>query len=120
MDILIINGHDYSRFIQRKGYGWSRNDLDSEQTTRLKNGTMRRHKITTKRKLSYTLMNMNRAQLAQLDNDLSAATFTAKYLDLHGPSTRTFYCSSFAATCAEVVENETDVWEGASFSMTEV
>lgn len=119
MELLIINGHDYSRYIERKGYGWSRNDLDSENTTRTKNGRLRRDKITTKRKLSYTLMNMTQEQLAQLDDDLSKDTFSATFEDLHGSMTREFYCSSFAATIAEV-SGETAQWEGASFSMTEV
>lgn len=119
MEILIINGHDYSRYIERKGYGWTRNDLDSANTGRTKDGKMRRDKITTKRKLSYTLMNMTQAELAQLDDDLSLATFSATYLDLHGTQTREFYCSSLSATCADCYD-ESAVWDGASFSMTEV
>lgn len=119
MDVLIINGHDYSRFIQRKGYGWSREDLDSENTKRTKDGKLRRDKITTKRKLSYTLMNMTRTQLAQLDNDLSASTFSATYLDLHGQEKRTFYCSSFSATLGEITDQDGQ-WEEASFNMIEV
>lgn len=119
MELLEINGHDYSRYIEEKGYGWSRNDLDSEDTTRLKNGTLRRHKITTKRKLSYTMMNMSRELLSQLDRDLSKPTLRVTYLDLHGRSTRSFYCSSFQATLSSVSNGE-DRWEGASFSMTEV
>ena len=119
MELLVINGHDYSRFVERKGFEWSRNDLDSDQTTRTKNGKMRRHKITTKRKLSYTLMNMTRAQLATLDDELSRPTFQARYLDLHGSATREFYCSSFTASVSDVLGGE-DVWEGAAFHMTEV
>ena len=119
MELLIINGHDYSRYIARKGYGWSRNDLDGENTTRTKNGRLRRDKITTKRKLSYTLVNMTQAQLAQLDDDLSNETFSATFEDLHGSMTRDFYCSSFSATLAEAT-NESLQWEGAAFSMTEV
>lgn len=119
MDVLIINGHDYSRYIQQKGYGWSREDLDSEKTVRVKNGTLRRQKIATKRKLSYNLMNMTREQLAQLDDDLSKPTFAATYLDLHGRDTRTFYCSSFAATLDWLIDDDGQ-WEGASFNMIEV
>lgn len=119
MEILVINGHDYSGKIKRKGVGWSRNDLDSDKTGRTKNGVMRRDKITTKRKLSYELMNMTREELAQLDTDLSAATFTAKYLDLHGVMTKSFYCSTFAATLASVSDTDSE-WDSASFSMTEV
>lgn len=119
MEVLVINGHDYSRFIENKGVGWSRNDLDSDKTTRTKAGTMRRFKITTKRKMSFTLFGMTSEELAQLDNDLSQSTFSAKYLDLHGVMTKTFYCSSFSATLSEV-QRGNPVWEGATFSMTEV
>lgn len=119
MDILIINGHDYSSFIERKGVGWSRNDIDSSKTTRVKNGNMRRVKQTTKRKISYTLCNMTEEQLAQLDTDISANTFQATYRDLHGEMTREFYCSSFSVTLEEAV-NDIVTWGGASFSMIEV
>ena len=47
MEFLKINHHDYSSFVEYKGYGWSRNDLDSEKTTRVKNGDLRRKKVTT-------------------------------------------------------------------------
>lgn len=119
MDILIINGHDYSRFIERGGYGWERNDLDSEKTTRTKDGTMRRDKITTKRKCSYKLVNMSREEMAALDSDLSLETFAATTLDLHGQSTRTYYCSSFSATLEEYSDG-VDSWGEAAFNMIEV
>lgn len=119
MEVLVINGHDYSRFIEHKGVNWSRNDLDSDKTGRTKSGVMRRTKIGTKRKLSYALMNMTQTELAQLDTDLSQSTFTAKYLDLHGVMTKKFYCSSFNATLSDCADGGT-VWDGASFTMTEV
>lgn len=119
MEVLVINGHDYSRFIERKGLSWSRNDLDSEDTKRTKAGTMRRNKICTKRKMTYTMTNMTQAELAQLDDDLSEPTFSATYLDLHGILTKTFYCSSLSATVSEC-NGEESFWEGATFNMTEV
>ena len=48
MEILIINGHDYSRYVKMGGFSWSRNDLDTDQTKRTKDGKMRRQKIGTK------------------------------------------------------------------------
>ena len=119
MEVLIINGHDYSQYIERQGYGWSREDLDGENTGRPKDGKMRRDKITTKRKLSCSVMNMTRAQLAQLDNDLSAPTFSATYFDLHGLQTRTFYTSSFSCTLNELSSGDGE-WGGASFNLIEV
>lgn len=124
MELLIIiaaNGdkHDYSKFVKSKGYGWSREDLDSEKTVRVKDGTMRREKIGTKRKLSYELMNMTRDQLAQLDDDLSQPTYQAIYFDLHGKMQRKFYTSSFSANLADLYDDNGS-WEGASFNMIEV
>lgn len=120
MEILSINKTDYAPFIARKGYGWSREDLDSEQTKRTKDGTLRRQKIGTKRKLSYELMHMTRAQLAALDDALSEPTFSVTYLDLHGETTKTFYCSSFSATLSDLLDGECEVWDGASFTLIEV
>lgn len=117
-EILIINGHDWSHLVQRKGYGWTRNDLDSGQTKRPKNGLMRRDKVGTKRKLSFTTMPAPREVLARLDDDLSEKFFDATYLDLHGVMTRTFYCTSFETSLAEAADDQS-VWESATFSMIE-
>lgn len=119
MTVLQINGHDYSRFVKASGYGWSREDLDSQNTTRLKNGKMRRKKIATKRKLSYTIIKADRATLAQLDDDLSQETFSATYMDLHGTQTKEFYCSSLAVTLDQIYD-EDGMWSGGAFNMIEV
>ena len=120
MEVLVINGHDYSHLVKRRGVGWKRNDLDSEQTKRTKAGTMRRDKITTKRTVSYEIMpTATQSDLAQLDDDLSKETFSARYLDLHGIQTRTFYCSSFSATLDEV-DGEESQWSGGAFNIIEV
>ena len=120
MDLLIINGHDYSQYIKNTGYGWGRNDLDSSETTRVKNGTLRRKKIATKRKLTFEVMGMTRAQMAQLDDDLSQGTFSATYMALHGPMTRTFYCSSFSAALTTTLRDDEHSWKSDAFTLTEV
>ena len=119
MEVLIINGHDYSKYIKMSGIGWSRNDLDSDKTKRTKNGRMRRDKIGTKRKVSYEVFNASREVLAQLDDDLSAPEFDATYRDLHGTQTRTFYCSSFSAKMVWV-DGDRDVWDQGAFNLIEV
>lgn len=120
MDLLIINGHDYSKFVKNTGYGWGRSDLDSSQTTRTKDGTLRRDKITTKRKVTYEAIGMTRAQLAQLDDDLSQTTFTATYMDLHGQMTRTFYCANFNASLTTTKRDDENSWKSDPFTITEV
>lgn len=120
MEFLKINHHDYSAFVEFKGYGWSRNDLDSEKTTRVKNGDLRRKKVTTKRKLTYKVFNMTRQELAQLDDDLSLETTPVDYLDLHGERSSEFYCSSFAVEMDGFDVNGVDQWGSATFSLIEI
>lgn len=119
MEVLVINGHDYSRFVESKGLEWKRNDLDSEKTKRTKDGRMRRDKIGTKRTVGYKMVNMTREEMAALDDDLSAATFSATYSDLHGTMTKEFYCSSFSARL-ECVFADGEKWGSATFNMIEV
>lgn len=119
MEVLVINGHDYSQYVETKGVSWSRNDVDSEKSVRTKDGRMRRDKIGTKRKVSYSVFHMTRELLAQLDDDLSEDTFSATYRDLHGTLTKEFYCSSFSATLSDV-QSETDAWCDATFNIIEV
>lgn len=120
MDLLIINGHDYSKYIKNTGYGWSRNDLDSSKSTRTKDGTMRRSKITTKRKITYEVMGMTREELVQLDNDLSQTTFSATVMDLHGRMTKVFYCATFEAELTTTTRDGPDTWKPKPFTITEV
>lgn len=119
MEVLKINGHDYTKYIAKKGLSWARNDLDSESAGRTMDGVMHRDKVDTKRTCGYSLIHMPRNVLAQLDNDLSAETFTATYLDLHGVSTRTFYCSTFSATLDNIFGSDS-IWSKATFNMIEV
>lgn len=119
MDILKIGTLDMSKYVERKGLAWQRNDIDSTKTTRTKDGKLRRDKITDKRTIGYTLANVPEDKLAALDTALSASTFSATYQDLHGVQTRTFYCSSFKATLAAAYDSGS-VWEGAEFTMIEV
>lgn len=118
-EVLVVEGVDFSQYVEHKGLGWSRNDIDGEGTTRTRDGILRRDKLTTKRKLSYKLIMIPQSKLAQLDELLSYPTFQATYSDLHGTQTRTFYTSSFSATMADY-SDDIPVWEQATFNMTEV
>ena len=120
MNILVINGHDYTRWIEDDGYTWSRDDIDSEKTVRVKTGEMRRDKITEKRNLTFKMLPMPEALAAQLDTDLHAATFNVKYRDLHGEQTREFYCSQFPAKLRQVVDKGNLLWDGISFNLHEI
>lgn len=119
MVILKIGDHDWSRFIEWRGYGFSRNDLDDETTTRTKGGTMRRKKITEKLTIPLKTMSMSQENLAALNEDLSQQTFAATVQTLNGPVTKEFYCSSFKTSLIGVV-NGVEMWDGAEFTLIEV
>jgi len=118
MEVLKINGVDYSHHIEVKGVGWSRNDIDTEKTVRTKGGKIRRDKIGTKRKLSYKLVHMTRAQLAALDDALSQTFYSATYMDLHGVQTRWFYTTEFTSTLESAYTSDGE-WGEATFNMIE-
>lgn len=120
MNILVINGHDYTRYIADDGYDWSRDDVDSEKTVRVKTGSMRRDKITEKRNLSFRMLPMPEELAAQLDTDLHAPEFSVQYQDLHGQQTRKFYCTKFPAKLRQVFRDGTQMWDGISFNLHEI
>lgn len=120
MKILVINGHDYTRYTEDGGYSWSRDDIDSKKTVRVKNGSMRRDKITEKRNMTIKMLPMPEDLAAQLDTDLHAPEFNVQYHDLHGQQTRMFYCSGFQANLRQVVDNGNLMWDGISFNLHEI
>lgn len=120
MNILAINSHDYTRYIQDDGFEWSRDDVDSEKTVRVKTGNMRRDKITEKRNLTYKMLPMPEELAAQLDTDLHDPEFSVQYRDLHGPQTRKFYCSKFPARLRQVIDEGRLLWDGISFNLHEI
>lgn len=120
MQILTINGHDYSHYVKDEGYSWSRDDLDSSQTVRTKNGNLRRDKITEKRNLTFRMLPMPETLAAQLDDDLHAPQFPVQYHDLHGDQTRQFYCSQFPGNLRQVIDSGNLLWDGISFNLHEI
>lgn len=120
INVLVINGHDYTKYVQDDGYEWSRDDLDSEKTVRVKSGNMRRDKITEKRNLSYTMMPMPDTLAAQLDTDLRLSQFPVTYRDLHGVETRQFYCSKFPAKLRQILDENNLLWDNISFNLHEI
>lgn len=117
--VLLINGHDYTQYVKQRGISWSRENINSSDSGRTLDGRMHVGIIATKRKLGYELGSVPQNVLAQLDSDLSAPTFAVTYLDLHGIDTRTFYCTSFAATLDDAIV-DSGRWSDAKFNIIEV
>lgn len=120
MNVLVINGRDYTKYIEDGGYSWSRDDLDTDKTTRTKDGSMRRDKITQKRNLTYNMLPMPQVEAATLDSALQESQFSVTYHDLHGQQTREFYCSKFPANLRQIIDEGNILWEGISFNLHEI
>lgn len=99
-------------------YGWSYEDLDSEEGTGRNNATgeMFRDKVTSKRKLSFTWPPLSIADTAKLLQALEPEFVSVRYLDaLKGDyDTRTFYAGPKNANCGHRAH-----WLGLSANLIE-
>jgi len=118
-----IDGVDYTWILNEGGLRWSRNDLDSDKTTRNLSGTLNRKRVAVKRKLVINgCKRMTTEQIAALNKSLYPPMISVRFLDAitGGYYTGTFYGSSVEATTQiyDATTNET-YWEGTSFSLIE-
>lgn len=119
--LKIKNGsdwHDYSDMVKLSGVSWKRNDLDAEGAGRTLDGLMWRAVVANKRAQEFALMPDRQERYAALDTDLQQPFFEAQIADLHGIQTRTFYCSSFAATLDMDIDDAPE-WSGGRFTIIE-
>ena len=118
---LIINGHDYARYVEELNP--SRNDLDADGSGRdVQTGLMYRTRIATKQKWEVKLLRLTEAVHRQLLADISGQYYEATVLDpTTGQSaTRVFYTSSVPFGAQRYDRNTgAPVYDGMSFSMTE-
>lgn len=84
-------------------YGWSEEDLDSEEGTGRNNATgeMFRDRVATKRKLSFTWPPLSIADTSFLLNSLEPVFITVRYLDARAGDyvIKTFYAGPKSANC---------------------
>ena len=119
--VLIINSHDYAKYIEELTP--SRNDLDAEGSGRdIQTGLMYRTRIATKQKWEVKLGRLSQAMMQQLLSDISPAFYAATVVDptTGAQVTKTFYTSTvpFGAQRYDR-ESGKPYYSGTSFSMTE-
>lgn len=115
-----INSVDYTTWIPSGGLKWSRNDIDASKSGRDKAGTMRRKRVTTKRKLSISLRPMPHAVMQAINTALDAETVNITYLDpILGEVTKTFYGSS-VESATMISQNGETLWNDGKFNLIEV
>ena len=86
-----------------QAYGWSIEDLDSEEGTGRNNATgeMFRDRVATKRKLSFTWPPLSVSETSRLLKALEPEFITVRYFDARegGELTKKFYAGPQSANC---------------------
>ena len=119
--VLIINNHDYAKYVEELNL--SRNDLDADGSGRdVTTGLMYRTIVATKLKAEVKLLRIRQTIMSRLASDLSGAFYSATVLDPDTGQqvTKTFYTSAVPFG-AQRYDKETGApyYDGVSFSMTE-
>ena len=118
--IFKIDNIDFTSYLSAGGIKWTRNDIDASKSGRDKTGTMRRKRITTKRKLSFTCRTLTHAEIKALNTALDKETVSITYLDpILDQVTKTFYGSS-VETAVMISQDSETLWAGATFNLIEV
>ena len=94
---------DYQKVPTPQTYGWSIEDLDSDEGTGRNNATgeMFRDRVATKRKLSFTWPPLSISETSRLLMALEPEFISVKYLDARDGDYRTgtFYAGPQSANC---------------------
>lgn len=118
--ILKIGDLDITELVASGGIGWERNDIDSDKTTRMLDGTMYRKRVTKKRKLSISLLRLTTEQLQKVVAALAPEFVTVTYVDpeVCGQVTKTFYGSTVSSSTWMTIGGVT-YWSGTKFNIVE-
>lgn len=112
--------HDYTPWILADEFSVSDDDVDSEQTVRIKkDAEMRREKLAEKWNVGVALIDFPHRLCAQLFTDLRQTFFEARVLTPLGRQQKKFYCSSRPASLGMVLnDNEEDIeWTKVKFNI---
>ena len=100
-EALIINGHDYTRYVKQKtGLTWARENTNDSDAGRDEADVMHTNVRSHQRKLTIKLGPMPFSAAQQLEMDLQGhdAGVTVRYPDIHdGMCSRLFYSTSISA-----------------------
>lgn len=118
---LIINGHDYSEYVEE--ITPTRNDLDADGSGRdVQTGDMFRTRIAVKQKWEVKMLRMYEGLHRQLCLDIRPAYYEATILDpeLNEWVTREFYTSNVPYGVQRYDKfRQRTYYDGMSFTMTE-
>lgn len=118
---LTIGGVDMTPFMQHKGFKWTRADLDSEDTQRLLSGNLDRHRVTTKYYVTVTCKPLSTSDASIVLTAIKPAKVSVRYLDpeIGDYIIRDCYANNIPAQVANIQEDDTVLWDGIEFQLTQ-
>lgn len=118
--ILEIDGVNIVPYIAYGGVQWQRSDVDGEGAGRDLNGTLRRNRVSTKRRLDITCrpLKANEAQIVL--TAIMPEWVTVRYYDPQaGVVTKTMYANNNPASFLMKKPDGTEYWTGITFPLIE-
>lgn len=119
--VFIVNGHDYTEYLEEDGLQPSYNDLDADGSGRnVLDGVMYRNKIATKLKWTASFIRLDETVMAQLAADLDANYVSVTTLEpkSNREINRSYYCSTVNSGVQRYVGGRT-VYDGVTFNLIE-
>ena len=116
-----VNGVNMLPYIEKGGIKWQRNDIEASDAGRTLDGLMHRGRVAMKVRLDVTCMPMETADLKIVLNAINPEFVTVRYDDplQGGVVTKTMYSNNVPATCLQVYEDGTEMWNEITFPLIE-
>lgn len=118
-EFISIDGVDLTPYLQTGGFSWQRTDLDSGESQRLMDGSLTRHRITTKYHVKVICRPLKTSEASVVLNAIKPKSFVARYLDPEAGETvtRTCYAGDIPAQVLTFDESGTPYWTGIEFDI---
>ena len=119
--VFKINNVDFLDYIAFGGLKWTRNDIDSSDTTRMLDGELRRSRVATKIRLDVTCRPLKSTELSTLLSAIMPVFVQVTYTDpqLGTTVTKTMYSNNNPASYCIQHKDGTEWWHEISFPLIE-
>lgn len=117
--LLKINGVDFAPYVKADGgFQWEQNDIQSENTGRTMDGMMHIEWVSTKVKITVSLIDVTHTEAQPLLTALQPGWKIVEIIDPYlGSYSGTFYCGNRKGTFTRYDDDA--YWKGIGFSLIE-
>ena len=117
---LYIGSGDFTGYIAKDGFNWSRNDLDGPNTGRALDGNLIRDRVATKIRLDITCRPLKSSEVRNLLNAIYPEFVTVRYDDpMQGYVSKTMYANNNKVKFGTKYTDGEEVWVDITFPLIE-